>query len=101
MNIQELLKSYPNINVSVGLDDLNKWLHEILEETLRKSEEKVLADKSKKHCSPKEAAEELDVDLSTLWRWEKKGYLVSIKVGGKKKYLVEDINAILKKGVKL
>ena len=33
-----------------------------------------------------ETAEKLGVDLSTLWRWNKEGYLPNLKMGGKVVY---------------
>lgn len=37
----------------------------------------------------------LNVSKSTLWRWEKSGYLVPINVGGQCRYKTSDINEIL------
>jgi len=37
----------------------------------------------------------LNVSNSTLWRWEKSGYLVPINVGGQSRYKTSDINEIL------
>ena len=46
--------------------------------------------------STAETATELSVDKSTLWRWQRQNYLTPIKVGGKKKYRLSDVERILK-----
>ena len=39
--------------------------------------------------------EMLDVSQSTLWRWQKAGYLVPLNVGGKRRYRMSDVRRIL------
>jgi predicted DNA-binding transcriptional regulator AlpA len=46
--------------------------------------------------SPNETAKMFDVDLSTLYRWDKLGYLTKIKIGGKVRYRMSDIQKLLK-----
>ena len=41
--------------------------------------------------SVEDAAKIIGVDKSTLWRWEKQGYLTPIRVGKKVKYKGSDI----------
>jgi len=45
--------------------------------------------------SPKETSQMFDVDLSTLYRWDKLGYLTKIKIGGKVRYRMSDIQKLL------
>jgi predicted site-specific integrase-resolvase len=46
--------------------------------------------------SPKETSQMFDVDLSTLYRWDKLGYLTKIKIGGKVRYRMSDIQKLMK-----
>ncbi len=39
----------------------------------------------------------LKVDTTTLWRWNKSGYLLSLKIGGKVRYRQADITAFIKR----
>ena len=39
--------------------------------------------------------EKLNVVPSTLWRWQKRGYLVPVMVGGQNRYRSTDIDRIL------
>lgn len=43
----------------------------------------------------REAAEKLNVTLSTLWRCAKEGYLVPVKIGAKVLYRASDIDKML------
>jgi len=42
----------------------------------------------------KEVMPFLDVDSSTLWRWNQAGYLVAYKVGGRTMYKTKEVMAI-------
>lgn len=98
MNIQELLKTDADFTVSIGIKDLRVWHSEVIEDTRRKLEEVVLSDKLETYHSPKQVSEILQCDLTTLWRYGKRGYLVPIEVGGKRRYRMSDVKAILNGG---
>lgn len=95
MNIQELVKSSSQVMVIIGLDDLRLWHKEVIEDTRRELEEIVISDKSETYPTPKEVSKILGVDLSTLWRWNKRKYLVHIEIGGKRKYKMSDVKSLL------
>ena len=61
--------------------------------------EQIITDQSvETYPSREKVAELLDVDLSTLWRWAKRGLLVPIEIGGKRRYRMSDIRRILSNG---
>lgn len=47
--------------------------------------------KEEAYLTAKETAEKLGVDLSTLWRWDRSGYLKKIKVGNTVRYRQSDV----------
>lgn len=47
--------------------------------------------KEEVYLTAKETADKLCVDLSTLWRWDKSGYLKKIKVGNTVRYRQSDV----------
>lgn len=98
MNINELFRSGTNVTVSILLNDLRDWHREVIEDTRRELEQAVLSDKAEKYLSPNQVSEMLNVDLTTLWRWSKKSYLVPIEFGGKRKYRLSEIKKILNEG---
>lgn len=98
MNINELFRSGANVTVSILLNDLKEWHKEVLADTRRELEEVVLSDKMETYPTPKQVAEILQCDLTTLWRYGKRGYLVPIEVGGKRRYRMSEVKAILNGG---
>jgi len=47
------------------------------------------------YLSREEVAEKLGVNLSTLWRWNRDGYLPCVKIGSKVKYPMSIIRAFI------
>jgi len=100
MNLQDLLNSGQPINITIGLSDLEIFANDLIRKTKIELEETVISEKSETYPSPKWVSEFLNVDASTLWRWSKRGYLVPIEVGGKRRYRMSEVKAILNVGGK-
>lgn len=98
MNLREILQESGNVTIAVSLVDLKQFALDIIESTKKELEDVVIADKAETYPSPKRVCEILDVDASTLWRWNKRGYLCPAEVGGKRRYRMSDVNAILNGG---
>ena len=98
MNLNEIIKTGTNLTVSIGINELRQWHDEVIEDTRRKLEAVVISDKAESYLAPKQVSEMLGVNLSTLWRYSKRKYLVPIEVGGKRKYRMSDLKAILNDG---
>jgi hypothetical protein len=94
MNIQEILMRQ-NIIVSLTGEQLNDFANQILSGARAIYE---IKEQPEEYLTRRQAAEMLDVDLSTLWRYDKQGYLCPVYIGGKRKYKLSDINRILGKG---
>lgn len=98
MNYRDLLNSGVNVSVTLKLEDLKEFFKEIvgsLKPALKEST-------SEEFLSRKEVLKVLQIDSSTLWSWEKTGYIKSYPFGGRKRYKLVDIEAIRtgKKGVR-
>jgi len=98
MLLADLLKSGANITVSVRIEDLKEFAQILIEDTQRKLEQVIIDDKAERYIEPKEASQIIGVDLSTLWRWAKRGYLVPVEIGGKRRYKMSEIKSILNGG---
>lgn len=87
MNIIELLNNGANVQLVINALDLKeaflKWNEEMRQPNTETKEESYL--------TAKETADKLGVDVSTLWRWDKTGYLKKIKVGSKIRYRESDV----------
>lgn len=100
MNIQDIISKGSNISVSVEVDDLLKFANVLIENVKRELEVTIKKEKIDIQLSPKEVSEMLGVDLSTLWRWQKRGYLVPVEIGGKRRYKMSDVKSLLDGGRK-
>lgn len=98
MSIAELLKKDANITLAISINDLREWHKEVIQDTRKELEDAVVSDKAETYPSAKQVSDILSVDLSTLWRWEKKGYLVPVNVGGKRRYKMSEVKQILEGG---
>lgn len=87
-----------NITVSVSLDDLRQFHKEVIADTKKELEAQIIEDKGERYLSIKQVCELISIDPSSLWRWKKRGYLVPIEVGGKRRYRMSDVRRILNNG---
>ena len=91
MNVQELMNTTANVQIVINALDLKEvflqWNDELKQNAQPKQEEKYL--------TTAETAKRLNVDVSTLWRWNKQNYIVPIKLGRKTLYKESDILKIL------
>lgn len=87
MNLQNLINSGTNVAVTISLLDLREWALELMNESKQEKEEDV----SDNYLSVGEVIDKLRVNASTLWRWDKSGYLKKLKVGGKVRYRESDV----------
>ena len=99
MNIQDLLNHGSEVTLAVSLNDLKQFFDCVLEEAKQELEQTVINGRAEAYLSPDKVCEMLDVDRSTLWRWNKRGYLSTIEVGGKRRYKLSDIKKILNGGL--
>lgn len=91
MTISEILRSGNNVQLVINALDLKEaflqWSEEKKSPAMERQEETYL--------STQEAAKKLDVDASTLWRWDKSGYLKKIKVGNSVRYRESDVKKLM------
>jgi len=90
MKYRELLESGANVSVTVKLDDLK----EIFKEVAGGLKPLKADPPPEEFLSRKEVLALLKIDSSTLWSWEKTGYIKSLPFGGRKRYKLADVEAI-------
>jgi len=92
MNIQELLKTDMKVNLTVSAVDLKEFALSLIAEARRLEAE---TPKEDKELTAKEAATQLGVSLNSMWRWEKKKYLVPhSRIGKHPMYLQSQIDEL-------
>lgn len=89
MNIKELMNSSANVSVMVSLPDLREFVSEMVAEAAASKQEK-----EETYLTKSEVANLLGVSENTLWRWDRDGYLHSVKVGRTPMYKQSDINKL-------
>lgn len=94
MNIASMIEGGANTLLMVSAGDLREFALALMEEARSQAEE---AKQSEVYLSEKEACELLNVGHTTLWRWDRKGYLRAQKVGRRKLYRQSEIEKILTK----
>ena len=90
MNLTELINSNSNISITVGIQDLETFAKKLIQLTKSELEEIVISEKSEMYVSPSYVSETFGVDKSTLWRYAKRGVLIPIEAGGKRKYRLSE-----------
>ena len=97
MSLNEILKENKNVTLAISAAELKEVLTEWATQLLASHPQKEVDDEDLKLLTRAETAELLHVDLATLWRWNKEGYLPAVKVGAKTMYRKEDLAKILRK----
>lgn len=105
INLINLVKECPGVQVTISLSDLIEANTMLIADTKKELEQLITDEKSETYPSREKVMEMLGVSQSTLWRWQKAGYLVPLNVGGKRRYKMSDVKRILEgdaqKGVAL
>lgn len=94
-NLIALAEQFPNLQVTISLSDLITANRQLVEMTRAELEKQITDANTETYPSVDKVCEILGVVKSTLWRWEKKGVLVPIKVGGKNRYKMSDVRQLL------
>lgn len=87
MNLNELLRNGANVQLVINALDLKEAFLQWSEEMRQPNTDA----RAESYLSAQETADKLGVDVSTLWRWNKSGYLKKIKVGSKIRYREGDV----------
>ncbi|MCL4482856.1 MAG: helix-turn-helix domain-containing protein [Bacteroidetes bacterium] len=95
-----LATSGTKVSVNIELNDLIKFGDHLINKKVKDLEQVVIDDKAETYPTPKQVANILGVEPVTLWRWAKRGYLVPMEIGGKRRYKMSEVKAFLNKGRK-
>jgi len=93
MNIEDLFLKQNIILLLTG-EQLAAFANEILIGARAIYEKK---EPEEQYLTRKEVSKILNIDPSSLWRWDKQKYLCPVSVGGKRFYRLSDVNKILGK----
>jgi predicted DNA-binding transcriptional regulator AlpA len=94
--IQECLENNVDVTLTVKASDLTAFGQYLIDNAAREAaEQKRLKDEDVLY-SVDEVMKVLNIkNRTTIWRWQKSGYLVPVKVGKMCRYRKSDVDAIL------
>ena len=93
MTIKELVDSTPNVQLVISAAQLREYSLFLIDEVQKTKSTSLVT--SEEYLTAFEACELLKVSKSTLWRWNKKGYLCPVRVGCDPRYRKSDIIKIV------
>ena len=85
-------KNYENAIFQISGADLKDFA----EMLIASAQSELKQAKEETYLSREKVSEMLEVDKSTLWRWEKTGFLIPVHIGAKVRYRRSDIDKLLK-----
>ena len=97
-NVYALAKECDNLTLSIKAGELVEAIDYCINKTRRELEQSITDSNIETYPSPDQVSKILNVDKSTLWRWNKRNYLSPIKIGGKRRYRMSDVKKILGEG---
>lgn len=86
MDIKKLVESGVNVNVTLTPKELEELVYQMVKSVKLEMEEEIRSQNTEVYLTSKEVCDFLSIDASSLWRWEKRGYLTPLYIGGKKRY---------------
>jgi len=95
VNILELVKQCPDLNLTVKAGELLEMVEYCIQSTRKSLEQQITDFNTETYPSIEQVAKILAVDKTTLWRWAKINYLVPISIGGKRRYRMSDVKKLL------
>ena len=99
MDLMTMARDFPELTVNIRLSDLLAANEELVRRVRTEAErEQARRDRQAgDHLIRKEEARRMlgSPDPSTLWRWEKAGYLTPVRIGVKVFYRQSDIDGII------
>ncbi len=90
MNIGKILELGDNVTIAVSGADLKEFGMSLIAEAKSLQPQQP----TERYLSAEEVCQMLNVSANTLWRWNRDGYLRSIKVGRKSMYRLSDLNKL-------
>ena len=93
----EIADIYPDVSITIKLSDLLEAFREIAVEIHDTYEDEWAAKDGEILIPRNEVLQLLGVNSTTLWRWNKEGYLKAVKQGAKTKYRKRDIDELMGK----
>ncbi len=101
-NMKDLIsiieKSNTSIKLEVSGSDLLEFSNDLINRAKNELSTEIAEARKEQYLTREEVKQICGVCNATLWHWNKKGYLKTIKIGSKVRYRMSDVRKILEKG---
>lgn len=89
-----------NLKLEVTAENLHKFAQDVVEQTLTAKSKAMAGTKAADdtYLNSSQVCEKLGIAKSTLWLWQKRGYITPKKVGGHNRYSMTDVLRLLTQG---
>ena len=91
-------KSNTSIKLEVSGSDLLEFSNDLINRAKNELSTEIAEARKEQYLTREEVKQICGVCNATLWHWNKKGYLKTIKIGSKVRYRMSDVRKILEKG---
>lgn len=95
IDLLQLAKEAPGTIIAVPVEALVEANTRLIDLARADLEREIAEKRTATFLTRETVLEKLNVAPSTLWRWQKSGYLVPVNVGGQRRYKSTDIDEIL------
>lgn len=96
--ISILRQGNANVRLEVSSADLLAFSNELINRAKNELSAEIAEARKEKYLTKEEIKEICGVCDTTLWHWNRKGYLRTVKIGNKVRYRQSDIRRILEVG---
>lgn len=95
-NILSIIQNeHASIKLEVTGEDLLNFSNDLINRAKNELSTEIAEARKEKYLNREEVREICGVCDATLWHWNKKGYLKTIKIGSKVRYRMSDVRKIL------
>jgi hypothetical protein len=96
MDIYSMIEAGGRVKFEVTGEDLCKFAEVLIEKAQEMKQREIdMIPKEETYLTRQEAAEKFGVCHTTLWAWDKSGYLKSVKIGKRAYYALSDIQNLM------
>lgn len=97
MDLYSMIQAGGRMNFTVTGEDLVQFAETIIEKTIAmRDAELAMAPKDENYLTTDEVIAKFHVCKTTLWTWEKNGYLIPSRWGKRKTYALSELHALMK-----
>lgn len=101
MDLMSMLQSGSRFRIEVDSEDLLKFADALITKSAEQRELELTARKQSEReeewLTTEQVCKMCHCCTSTIWAWEKRGYLIPSKIGGRKRFAAADIRKLLER----